>query len=54
MLGARRVSGRQIDFIDDRQNLQTVLDGEIGVGECLCLNALRGIDDEYSAFTCSE
>jgi len=43
------VGGRQIDLVDDRNDVQVVLDREIGVRECLCLRALRRVDDELGS-----
>ncbi len=37
---------RQVDLVDDRNDLQVVLDGEVRVGERLRLDALRGIDQQ--------
>ena len=47
---ALRVGGRQIDFIDDRDDLQIVVEGEIDVRQRLRLHALRGVDDEDRPF----
>ena len=41
------VCGGQVDLIDDRQNFKVVLHGEIGVGQCLSLHALRGIHHQH-------
>src|SRR4029453_13955562 len=41
---------RQIDLVDDRDDLEVVLDREIGVRERLRLDALRRIDEEQGAF----
>ena len=41
----------QVDLIDDRQDLQTVIHRQIAVGKGLRLDALRGIDDEDRALT---
>ena len=54
VLGALRVCTRQVNFVDDRQHLQIVLDCEIGVCERLCFDALCGIDNENSAFACRQ
>ena len=42
--------GRQIDFIDDRNDFEIVIQRQIGIGECLRLDALRGIDYQQRAF----
>ena len=49
-LGARDVGALQIDLIDDRDDFEAVIDGEIGIGEGLRLDTLRRIDDEQRAF----
>ena len=43
------IGGRQVDLVDDRNDVQVVLDREIGVRERLRLGALRRIDDEQRA-----
>ena len=48
---AIRFRRRQVDFIQDRDDLMVRVDGEIGIGERLRLNALTGIDQEQRAFT---
>ncbi len=48
--GASDVGARQIDFVDDGNDFKAVIDGEIGVGERLRLDALRGVDDQQRAF----
>ena len=40
----------QIDFVDDRNDLEIVLDGEIGVGQRLRLHALGGVDEQQRPF----
>ena len=52
--GAGDVGALQVDLVDDRDNLEAVIDGKIGVGERLGLDSLRGIDDEERAFAGSE
>jgi hypothetical protein len=42
--------GRQIDFVDDRDDFEVVVQGQVGVGEGLRLHALRGINDQQRAF----
>ena len=49
-LGARDVGAGQIDLVDDRNDFEAVIDGEIGIGERLGFDALRGIDDQQRAF----
>ena len=52
--GARNVGALQIDLVDDGNDLEAVIDGEIGVGERLGFDALRGVDDEQRAFAGGE
>ena len=40
---------RQIDLVDDRDDLEVVLDREVGVGERLRLDALRRVDEQQRA-----
>ena len=40
----------QIDLVDDGDDLEVVLDRQIGVGQRLRLDALRGVDDEQRPF----
>ena len=53
-LGARRVGGGQVDLVDDWQNLQIVLQREIGVRQRLRLHALRSVYDQHRALARSE
>ena len=46
-----RVGGGQVDLVQDGHQLQVVLQGHVGVGEGLGLNALRGVHDEDRALT---
>ncbi len=46
------IGGRQIDLVDDRNDVEVVLDCEVGVRESLSLRPLRGVDDEQGAFAC--
>ena len=48
--GSVGIRCRQVDLVDDGDDLEVVLDREIGVRERLRLDALRGVDDEQSAF----
>ena len=45
---------RQVDLVDDRDDLEVVLDREIGVGERLRLDALRRVDQQQRAFARGE
>ena len=40
-----------VDLVQHGDDLQIVGDGQIEVRDGLCLNSLRGVDDEQSAFT---
>jgi hypothetical protein len=53
-LGRRAVGVglRQVDLVDDRDDLEVVLDREVRVRERLRLDALRGVDDEQRALAC--
>ena len=44
--GPRR---RQVDLVDDGQDLQAVVNGQIGVRQRLGLDALRRVDDQHRA-----
>ena len=52
--GARDVGALQIDLVDDGNNFEAVIDGEIGIGQRLGFDALRGIDHEQRAFAGSQ
>ena len=41
---------RQVDLVDDGDELQVVLDGEVGVGDGLRFDALGGVNHEQGAF----
>ena len=45
---------RQIDLVDDRNDLEVVLDREVGVGERLRLDALRRVDEQQRALARGE
>ena len=45
-----RLRARQVDLVDDRDDLEVVLDREIGVGERLRFDALRRVDQQQRAF----
>ena len=46
----RRVGGGQVDLVDDRQHLQSRVNGQIRVSKGLRLNALRRVHDQQRAF----
>ena len=48
-LGARNVGALQIDLVDDRDNLQPVINREIGIRQRLGLDALGSIDHQQSS-----
>ena len=50
--GCVRIGLREVDLVDDRDDLEVVLDREVGVGEGLRLDALRSVDDEERALAC--
>ena len=41
---------RQVDLVDDGDDLEVVLDREIRVGQRLRFDALRGVDQQQRAF----
>src|SRR5690606_3949222 len=43
------VRGGQIDLVDGRDQLEVLLEGEVNVGDGLCLNPLRRVDDQERA-----
>ena len=49
-----RLRARQVDLVDDRDDVEVVVHGQIGVGERLRLDALRGIDEQQRAFAGGE
>ena len=48
-LGSRNVGAGEIDLIDDRNNFEAVIDGEIGVCQSLGFNSLGRIDHQQRA-----
>ena len=51
LLGLR---ARQIDLVDDRNDLEVVLDRQVGVGQRLRFDALRGVHQQQRAFAGGE
>ena len=49
-----RLRARQVDLVDDRDDLEVVLDREVGVGQRLRLDALRGVDQQQRALAGGE
>ena len=49
-----RLRARQVDLVDDRDDLEVVLDREVGVGQRLRLDALRRVDQQQRAFAGGE
>ena len=50
LFGARNVGALQIDLVDDRNDFEAVIDGQIGIRQSLRFDSLRGVDDEQRAF----
>ena len=46
LLHSVRIGSRQVDLVQDRDDLQIVLHRQIGVGHGLGLDALGGVDDQ--------
>jgi hypothetical protein len=44
------IGGRQIDFVDDRNDLEVVLHGQVEIGQGLGFDPLAGVDQEQGAF----
>ena len=44
------VGTREVDFVEDRDDLVVVVEGEVDVGERLRLHALRGVHHQQRAF----
>jgi|GEM_PF-2626242 len=44
------IRARQIDFVDDRNDLEVLAERQMGVGHGLRLHALGGVDQEHGAF----
>ena len=55
-VGARAlgVGSREVDLVDQRNDLEIRVHGEHGVRYGLCFDALRGIHDEHGAFASRE
>ena len=51
LLDARRVCRRQVDLVDNRHDLQTGVNGKIGVAERLRLNTLCRINNQKRTLT---
>ncbi len=49
-LGLGHVGGRQVDLVEHGDDLEVVVDGQVGVGHRLGLDPLRGVDDQHRAF----
>ena len=52
--GARNVGALQIDFVDDRNNFQAVINCEIRIGQRLGFDALGCVDHQQRAFARSQ
>ena len=46
-----RVGAGEVDLVEDGNDLEVVVDGLVGVGEGLGLDALRRVDEQDGAFT---
>ena len=49
-----RIGVREIDFVDDRDDAQIVLEGQVHVGQRLRLDALGRVHHEQGTFACGE
>ena len=49
-----RLRAREIDLVDDRDDLEAVVDREVGVRQRLRLDALRRVDEQQRAFARGE
>src|SRR5207253_97014 len=45
-------SGGKVDFIDDRNDFQIVVQGKVRIRKRLGFHSLRSVDDQQSAFAC--
>jgi hypothetical protein len=54
LLDAVDIGGRQIDFVDDRNDLEIVLHGQVEVGQGLGFDPLAGVDQEQRPFAGSQ
>ena len=50
LANALRLGRRQVDLVDDRNDLQVVMQCEVGIGEGLRLHALGGVHHQQRAF----
>ena len=50
LLGALNIGAGQVYFVDDRDDVEAVIDGQIGIGESLRFHALRGVNHQQRAF----
>ncbi len=53
-LRARNVGRGQIDLVNYGNDFETVVDGQIGVGQCLCLHALTRIHHQQRTLARSQ
>ena len=53
-LGIFDISIREVDLVDDGDELQALLLGEVDIGHGLGLDALGGVDNQKSAFAGSQ
>ena len=46
-----RFGGGEVDFVDDGNEFEIILEGDVDIGDSLCFDALGSIDDQQCAFT---
>ena len=49
-----RIGGLQVDLVDHRDDVEVVLDGQVGVGQGLCLKPLRRVHHQQRALAGSQ
>ena len=49
-----RLCGRQVNFVDDRNDLQSCIDCKIQVADGLCFDSLRCVYNQNRPFTCGK
>ena len=54
LLGAENVGRGQIDFVDDRNDFEAVIDSEISVGQSLRFDALAGVNHQQRALAAGQ
>ena len=51
LLSAENVCRGQVDFVDDGNDFESVVDGEVGIGQRLGFNALAGVHHQQRTLT---